>query len=192
MCDQPEPNLRLILVHLYGVIDYNSFSLWSPNANRILLHPDTQGPSQVLGRMMKKQKPNICAWRPEGGEASPAPCMSCSCSRLCTLPWTRTLREAGCLPFSGECSLRSPSSPGTRRPSPLARGSQIHHLLILSSFPSWPLPLLLPGSLFEMILDKYHSFQHRQCKITTIKSTESNTWTCTVSTEGQVTGHKGF
>ena len=178
MCDQPEPNLRLILVHLNGVIDNNSFSLWSPNTNRILLCPDTLSLTDTWQNDEEAEVQHLCPG--DLGGASPTPCMSHSCSRFVLLPWTQTLREAGCLPFSGTAPWEAP--PGTGRPSPLGRGSQMHHLPMFSPFPSWSLPLPLPSSLSEMMLDKYHSFQYRQCKTTPIKSTESNTWTCTVST----------
>ena len=136
-------------------------------------------PHRYLAGWLRSRSPASVPWRPGGG-ASPTHCMSHSCSRFVLLAWTQTLREAGCLPFSGTAPWEAP--PGTGRPSPLGRGSQMHHLPMFSPFPSWSLPLPLPSSLSEMTLDKYHSFQYRQCKTTPIKSTESNTWTCTVST----------
>ena len=61
-----------------------SLSLWSPITSRMPMYPDTQGPSQVLGRMSRKQKSSSYALEPQG--ASPTPCMSLSSSRLCALP----------------------------------------------------------------------------------------------------------
>ena len=100
MCDQPEPTLRLILVHLNGVIDNNSFSLWSPNTNRIPLCPDTQGPSQILGRMMKKQTSSICALDTLGGPPPPLACPT-PAPGLYSCPEPRHLGKLGASLYRG-------------------------------------------------------------------------------------------
>ena len=96
----------LIQVHHYGVHETVPFSLWSSYTSRMPMCPDTQGPSQVLSRISWKHKPRICALEPQGASLTPRTFLSCS--RLCALPRTLTLREAGCLPFHGDCCLKSP------------------------------------------------------------------------------------
>lgn len=65
-----------ILVHLYGVSENVSIPYWSLSTNTMTVGPDTNDPSQVQGRMTRKQRSSICALGDPGGLCQPPACPS--------------------------------------------------------------------------------------------------------------------